>query len=252
MKKQFKVFFLMFLTAFIFSISFLGGKVTASASGNTVLNEKNDKDQSESVFKGLRLNVQKKSMVTDSYFQLKLYNMRDTFTASFKSSDSDVVSVTEYGCLTAHKSASDQDDAQRTATISVTVRDSETDESVTLTCDITVGPRAESVKFICADTIYLKVGEKTTPSISIKPKNSTETPVFISFDPSIVKAYSSGKIVAKKEGSTEVVAMTSNGRFSMITVVVTPAEETEEESKDANVTSGSSIVPLLPAFQTIR
>ena len=252
MKKQFKVFLFMFLTAFIFALSLIGRQVTAAAAQSTVLKEANDNDQEEDSLSLVKLNVQKKSMVTGATFQLKLYNMKETHKASFKSSDSDVVSVTEYGCLTAQKSASDQDDAQRTATISVTVRDSETGKSVTLTCDVTVGPRAESVKFICADTLYLKVGEKRTPSVSVKPKNSTDQPVYISTNPSVVKVTSTGRITAKSEGTAKIIAMVSSGKFTSITVVVSAADDTEEESKDGNVTSGSAVSSLLPVLNSTK
>ena len=253
MKKQFKVLFFMFLTAFIFSLSLLGRQVTAAAAQSTVLKETGDNVQAEDSLSSVKLNVQKKSMVTGTTYQLKLYNMGEAHKASFKSSDSDVVSVTEYGLLTANKSASDQDDAQRTATISVTVRDSETGKSVTLTCDVTVGPRAESVKFICADTLYLKVGEKRTPSVSVKPKNSTDQPVLISTNPSVVKVSSSGRITAKSEGTATIIAMaTASGKFSSITVVVTAADDKEEESKDGNVTTGSAVSSLVPALNSTK
>ncbi len=250
MKKQCKVFFFMFLTAFIFSLSLLARQVTAVAAQSTVLEEKND--NVEDSLAAVKLNVQKKSMVTGSSFQLKLYNMKDSHKASFSSSDSDVVSVTEYGCLTALQSASNQDDAQRTATISVTVRDSETGKSVTLTCDVTVGPRAESIKFICADTLYLKVGEKRTPSVSVKPKNSTDQPVYISTNTSVVKVSSSGRITAKSEGTAKIFAMVSSGKFSSITVVVSAADDTEEESKDGNVSTGSAINSIAPVLNLTK
>ena len=174
----------------------------------------------------VKLNVQEKSMVTGSTFNLRVYNLTEDQKVSYKSSDAKVVSVTKQGELTAIESG--------TATITVTVKDNNSGTSSYLTCDITVGPPAVSIT-LSQEELSLAVGEKTSLKAILKPKTTGEIEAYYSLDPEIATVSARGKVTAKAVGETVIYAEIANGKFAkcVITVTEVPAEEeTTEESSD--------------------
>lgn len=178
--------------------------VTASAAS---INEDKQSD--------IKLNVKKKSLVTDTSYTLILYNLTDHHKVYFKSNDTDIATVNKEGVVTALKVGE--------ATITVTVKEgSKTID--TLTCDITVGPPAISLKFKQAD-VTIVVSKSTLLDPILKPINTVEEIKFSSKDSKIATVSSSGRITAKEEGSTYIFGTINNGSFAKVLVTVVANEE---------------------------
>lgn len=177
----------------------------------------------------VKLNVKKKSLVTDTSYTLQLYNLKDSYKITFKSSDSDIASVdSKEGIVTALKVG--------TATITITVKEG-TKTIQTLTCEIIVGVPAVSIKFKTISSISLEVGKSTWLETILTPNNTVENPKFSSKDPSVATVSSSGRITAKSVGTTCIRGTIGNGQFAEITVEVT------DESKTPTVSPA-----ILPSF----
>ena len=165
----------------------------------------------------IKLNVKKKSLVTDTSYSLVLYNMKDSYKASFKSNNSDIASVDKDGVVKA-KSVGE-------ATITVTIK-SGSKTIDTLTCDITVGVPAISILFTNSKSgISLTVGKSSLLDYIITPNTTVEEAKFSSSDPSIATVSSNGRVTGKSAGSTYIFATLSNGQYARIAVTV------EESSK---------------------
>lgn len=158
----------------------------------------------------IKLNVKTKALVKDTKYTLKVYNLSAAQKASFKSSDSEIASVDEEGVVCGI--------ANGTATITVTVKEG-LKTVATLTCEVTVGPPAISVKWTKSE-IVLAVGKRTTLKTILLPYNTTEAVMFYSSDAEIAKVTNTGKITAKSEGETYVFAMIENGKFDFCKVTV--------------------------------
>lgn len=176
-----------------------------------------------------KLNVQAKSMVKDSTFTLRVYNVSETEKVSYKSSDDSIASIDQDGLITAN--------AIGTATITVTVKDSNTGSSTALTCDITVGPPAISIKLTLTG-ITLELDKKTSLKAILKPNTTAEIAAWYSLNPEIATVSATGKVTAKAVGETTIYAEIANGKFDkcVITVVEVPTEDTE-----ITVTAGSGL-----------
>lgn len=167
----------------------------------------------------IQLNVNKKSLVKESDYDLKVYNLTENQKVSFKSSDSSIASVNEDGTITANKIG--------TATITVTVKES-FKAMTNLFCEITVGPPAVSVKFI-KSKVELTVGRKTALKVTLKPITTAEEAIFSSSDPKVATVSSSGKVTGKSAGQAYIYATIGDNKYDscLVTVVeaapVTPA-----------------------------
>lgn len=95
--------------------------------------------------------------------------------ALFKSSDTDVVSIeqdTDSKAIIVAEGVGDK------AFITVTIKDSKKHTIKTLTCNVIVGPPAQSIKFTESDvTISLDSDSSATLKASIKPGNTEEKPL---------------------------------------------------------------------------
>lgn len=207
-----------------FMILFMSSVMTATtAHAGTVLTF-GDESASE-----LKLNVQEKSMVTGSTFNLRVYNLTENQKVIYRSSDMTVADVTKKGNITALSVGA--------ATITVTVKDTITGSSTILTCDIKVGPPATSI-ILTQDNLVLEVDQKVSLKTIIKPHNTAEVAVFYSLNPEIATVSATGKVTAKAAGEVTIYAAIASGDFSkcIITVVeipeeiVEPVEETTVES----------------------
>lgn len=166
----------------------------------------------------IKLNVKTKALVKDTKYTLKVYNLSAAQKASFKSSDAQIASVDEDGVVCGIANGS--------ATITVTVKEG-LKTVATLTCEVTVGPPAISVKWTKSE-IVLAVGKRTALKTILLPYNTTETVKFYSADTEIAKVTSSGKVTAKAEGDTYVFAMIEKGKFDICKVTVVD-EDTYEQ-----------------------
>ncbi len=199
----------------------------------------------------IKLNVKSKALVKDTKYTLKVYNLSGNQKASFKSSDAEIASVDEDGVVSGI--------ANGTATITVTVKEG-FKTVTTLTCEVTVGPPAISVKWTKSE-IILAVGKRTTLKTILLPYNTAEAVKFYSSDAEIAKVTSTGKITAKSEGDTYVFAMIENGKFDFCKVTVVdqdtydqlfgPSEdngetitETDSEENEALTETDTPVLPL--------
>ena len=162
----------------------------------------------------IKLNVRSKTLVTEKSYALKVYNLSDNQTVSFKSNQPECASVDENGLVIAN--------AVGTAVITATVRD---DSKIVeqLQCEITVGPPAISIK-LTQQTVYLMDGGKTLLDTILLPLNTAENVKFSSLSSEIASVSSGGRITARSQGVTFVVAAIDNGKYDTCKVVVVDEE----------------------------
>lgn len=189
----------------------LPGTYATTKAANVSASSMTEDKQSE-----VKLNVKKKSLVIDTSYALVLYNLNDSYKVSFKSSDNDIASVDKNGLVTACKVGE--------ATITVTVKDG-LKVVQTLTCDITVGVPAVSIKFN-KFTLTLSVGKSALIESIISPHNTVEEAKFSSMDPTIATVSSSGRITAKSTGSTYIFGTLANGQFARVLLTVVDEDST--------------------------
>lgn len=170
----------------------------------------------------IKLNVRSKSLIKDSTFALKVYNVSDAQKISYKSSSTSIATVDDSGVITAVDFG--------TATITVSVREGLKTIS-TQECEVTVGPPAISVKLTKSE-ITLVIGDNTTLTAILKPNNTVEEARFISNDSTIANVSIGGKVTARSVGVTYIFASISNGKYDVCKVTVV-----EKLSTDSNTTT---------------
>jgi uncharacterized protein YjdB len=192
--------------------------------GNSIIAEASSVDTEQT---DIKLNVSSKSLVKDTTFDLKLYNISDTNKVSYKSDTASVATVDDKGTITAVDYG--------TAVITVTVK-AGLKTIATLNCEVTVGPPAISIILTKTD-ITLTVGDKTTLTAILKPNNTVEEAKFSSNDSTIANVSIGGRITAKSAGVTYVFASISNGKYDMCKVTVVEKDtntSTEPEKSGTN------------------
>ena len=187
MKKKFLCKYMVFL-GLILCFSFL--PCILPVSGNIAKASEIEKEKNE-----YRLNLRSVTLVNGKSFNLKVYNIEEDAKVTYKSSNPEIASVSEDGTVTAHKVG--------TTTITATVKRGT--NSTSLTCEITVGPPAFSIK-MTRSMIILGLEQNDLLEVIMKPSNTAELAKFSSYDPSIVSVSSGGRITAKKIGMTYVFA----------------------------------------------
>lgn len=195
-------------------------------SNNTVRVETDENDLSR-----IKLNVSSKTLVKDDSYTLSVYCTTESQKVSFSSGDTDIVSVEE---LEDEKKCVITGLKVGTTTITVSVKDGTgflAKTVKTLTCDVTVGPPALSIKFL-QDSVTVKVGERVNlySKLEIKPGNTAELPVYSVRDALIGSMSSSGYFSAKSTGKTVVTAEIKNGVSAKITVIVKAEDESETKT----------------------
>lgn len=163
-----------------------------------------------------KLNVKSKSLVTNTSFTIKVYNVEDNQSVSFKSDNTDIASVDKDGVVTAT-------DKIGTVIITATIKD-KSKTIKTLDCEVTVGPPAASIK-LAKNELTLAVDARypfLENILIIKPNTTVEIPKFKSSDTDVAVISTSGKITAKKTGVTTIEASLDNG--STVTCTVTVVE----------------------------
>lgn len=158
----------------------------------------------------LKLNVKTKALVTEKTYELKVYNLADNQTVTFKSDHPEFASVDENGLVSAN--------AVGTAIITATVK-SAAKTVKQLECEITVGPPAISVK-LTQPTIILMDGRKALLKTILQPLNTVEKVKFSSLDNLIASVSSAGRITARSIGTTYIVAAIDNGKYDTCQIIV--------------------------------
>lgn len=209
-KRLSKCFFTLgFLLFFTIIIPFTSWN-TATAYAGIIVKEKNE---------DYRLNLKSITLVKGRTFTLKAYNLSETTKISFKSDNDEIASVSEDGVITANKVGN--------AVITVAIKDGTSTSS--LSCDVTVGPPAVSIKWT-KSRIILGLDNVDYLNYIIKPYNTAESARFSSLDSSIVSISTGARITAKKLGFTylfaEINDTNSDGsrKFAVCYVIVTSSD----------------------------
>lgn len=182
----------------------------------------------EEVLPEAKLNLKATSMVKGKNYALKVYNLTSEQTVVFKSDNEEIVSVDEDGLMTGLDYGS--------TVVTATVK--EGGKTVTkLTCDVTVGAAAVSVK-LTKQEYTLIVGKRITLKTILEPYTTVEEPKFISIDPSIATVSAGGRITAKSVGITTIyVFLDDKSKYDtcIISVVESIDESSEIDPLSANV-----------------
>lgn len=158
-----------------------------------------------------KLNLKKNKLVIGKSFTLRVLNLPESYTVSFKSRNKRIAVVDARGKVTGKKNGT----VQIIATVkrkSLILRN--------LTCNVTVGPSACSI-VIPESKITLSVNEKKDLKPIIKPKSSTEVPLFFSSNPSVVRVSSAGIITGVGKGNATITVSIANKKFDTCVVTVT-------------------------------
>jgi uncharacterized protein YjdB len=177
-----------------------------------------DGEQSE-----IKLNVKSKSLVKDTTYALKVYNVSDTGKVTYKTDSSSIATVDDNGVITAVDFG--------TTKITVSVKEGLKTIS-TLECEVTVGHPAVSIQLTKSE-ITLTVGSKTTLTAILNPSNTVEEAMFSSNDSSIASVSIGGRITAKEVGVTYIFASIGNGKVAKCKVTVIAEETSKEEKQDS-------------------
>lgn len=175
--------------------------------GNTLVAHASSVEENQSEIK---LNVKNKSLVKDTTFALKIYNLDEKHKVSYKTASSQIATIDEKGVITAVDFG--------TTIITVIVKDGSKTIS-SLECEVTVGPPALSVKLTKSE-ITLAIGKRTTLNAILKPNNTVEEAKFSSNDPTIATVNINGRVTAKAVGVTYIFASIDNGKYDLCKVTV--------------------------------
>lgn len=173
----------------------------------------------------IKLNVKSKSLVKDTTFTLKIYNLNDSHKVTYKTASSQIATVDDKGVITAVDFG--------TTLITVTVKDG-FKTIATLECEVTVGPPALSIKLTKSE-ITLSVGRKTTLSAILKPNNTVEEAKYSSNDSNIASVSIGGRVTAKSVGVTYIFAYIDNGKYDVCKVTVVESDpNTDQKESDTS------------------
>ena len=196
-----------------------------------------------------RLNLKSVTLVKGKSFNLKVYNLGANSKVSFKSDDAEVASVSDDGTITANKVGA--------TIVTVTIKDGI--DKTPLTCDVSVGPAAISVKWT-KERVYVGLNNDDVLKVIIKPDNTTEVARFSSYDSSIATVSSGGRITAKKIGMTYLFAeidatdLSGTRKYAVCTVFITSPkdapllEEYFNKHSELSRVSGSDLTKALDEF----
>lgn len=147
----------------------------------------------------------------------------------FKSSSSDVVSIDPEDDDTSCRCTGN---TVGKATITVKIREKGflffNNSSTTLTCKVTVNPKASSIQFN-RQKLRMAPNTRRKVRITLRPSITTEVPVFSSSDPKVARVNAARKIVAKSPGIAVITATIHNGTTATCRVIVT--EKTNASGK---------------------
>lgn len=177
----------------------------------------------------VKLNVKSISIIKGGVFKLKAYNTSEGQTVLYRSSDTDIATVSKSGVVKGVSCGS--------ATVTATVLEDGV-AVATLQCEVQVGPAAVSIKFTKSELV-LQVGRMKTIKTIIAPINTVEEPVFFSTNTDIATVSAAGRVRAKEVGVVQIYAFLMNGKIAECNVVVLDEKEYE------NYLSGKSLEEIL-------
>ena len=164
-----------------------------------------------------RINLKKLNLTKGDDFTLRVYNLTNDDTVTFKSTDTSVVKIDSVG--TNKRSIVIVGKSVGKATIKATVKKNGkvTD---TLKCKVNVTPVPVSIKFTDNSTT-LKEGQQAYVDVIIKPYSATEQPVFESSNDDVAIVNAKGKVTAVSPGRATITAtLLSTGKKAKCTIIV--------------------------------
>lgn len=168
--------------------------------------------------KKIQINTKKKALVKDCTFKIKLYGVSQKQKVTYKSMDTDVVSIIKRS----KNSCTVRANQVGSSKINVYVKKSGTTIKV-LSCQITVTAPAFSVRFR-QENVTLSVGEqyKLLKFTMVKPKFTAETPSFSLSNWSLATISANNILTANTPGELTVTAKISNGKTDTMTITIIP------------------------------
>lgn len=165
------------------------------------------------------LSESSKHMLSGDSFSLDIFGVMDEDTTTYTSSNENIVTIEKTSVNSATCTAKNTGNA----TITVTIEQGGflffKKKRATLTCSITVTPRAVSVKFL-GKRLKVKAGKTKQLSVNIKPYVSEEIPDYYSENSSVATIDSNGNVSGVNKGKTFVYAVLSNGKTARCRVIV--------------------------------
>lgn len=166
----------------------------------------------------ITLSHRKDTILTDTVNTLSVNNMAKKWTAYFESSDESILKIIK------STSSSCEYRGVRPGTAEIRVKVSKlgflfVPNNVYLHCDVTVSPKAVSIKFT-KKKYKLNIGTKKKLKLTTRPSISKEKATFESSDTEIVEIDTNGRIYAKSIGTVTITAKISNGKTAKCKVIV--------------------------------
>ena len=168
-----------------------------------------------------RLNLKKLNLTKSTTFTLRVYNLGEGETATFKSTDPDACKIASVADN--KRSAVLEGKSVGKATIKVTIK--KKGQTIdTLKCKVKVTPVPVSIKFTDNSITMTEGSEAYIGSIIeliIKPYTATEQPVLESSNEDVAVVNTRGKITALEPGKAKITAtLLSTGKKASFTVYV--------------------------------
>ena len=178
--------------------------------------------ESHAATKAPRMNLKRLDLTKGDDFTLRIYNLGEDDSVSFKSTDTDKVVIDKVAPNT--RSVTIVGKAVGKATIKATIKRNK-QTVATLKCKVNVTPVPVSIKF-SENSITMKEGtysyiNGSLLSLIIKPYNATEEPVYESSDEDIVSVNARGRVEANSPGKATITAtLLTAGISAKFTVIV--------------------------------
>jgi len=171
-----------------------------------------------------------KNILQDDTHTLEVQNVESECDVSFKSSDTDILTVKQLS----DTSCSYTGVGYGTANVTVTITRTTVfffKEKKTIRAAIKVTPKAVSVMFR-QGTRRIALGKKAKLPLTIRPSISDEIPTFKSLNKKIVSITKKGKITGKKLGNTFITATLLNGKTAKCKIIVVDRIPDNDENDD--------------------
>lgn len=169
-----------------------------------------------------------KNILQDDTYTLKISDIEEGCDVSFKSSDTDVLTVKQLS----NTSCSYTGVGYGKAKIKVTITKTTAfifKEKKSMSATISVTPRAVSIMFR-QSAKKVTIGKRLNLPLTIRPSISEEVPVFESLNSKIATISKTGKVTGKKLGKTYVTATISNGQKATCKITVVEASDDDKDN----------------------
>lgn len=193
--------------------------MTDTASASTKKTRSGKKEAQSPYTSPYTLNMTTSDLLLGDSFILTVNGTTEE-SVTFKSSSSDVVSVEPEEDSISCKCTGE---AVGNATITVKIKEKGflffNSTSTTLTCKVTVSPKASSIQFNRRQR-RMAPNTKRKVRVTLRPSITTEVPVLSSSDPKVARVNAAQKIVAKSPGIAVITATIQNGNTATCRVIV--------------------------------